>query len=245
MIQKTPKPFGFGVDLKSDEYNFNRMQDFNLNANLSRVLLQFVPFMFALCFHEYAHGWMAKRKGDNTAEIMGRLTLNPMAHADLIGTIVLPIMSIFFSFPFFGWAKPVPVNERNLKFPRQDMFWIALAGPLSNLLLAFLATLGMVFLPRLGVTSEGAAEMLKVFLVINLFLAVFNLIPFHPLDGAKVIARFLPVRANLALENSQQMTNMILIVLMFSGAFRYLAVPVYFMAEGLLSVAYHLSSLIA
>jgi Zn-dependent protease len=107
-----------------------------------KLALFYVPFLFALCFHEFAHGWIAKTRGDNTAELMGRLTLNPMAHADMIGTFALPIMAIVFSVPiFFGWAKPVPVNIRNLKNPRVDMFWIALAGPASNILLAVLGLL--------------------------------------------------------------------------------------------------------
>src|SRR6185436_15011255 len=102
-----------------------------------RVAIIYIPFLFALCFHEFAHGWVAKMRGDNTAEQLGRLTLNPIAHADLIGTFILPVSAIVFGIPiFFGWAKPVPVNIRNLKNIRTDMFWIALAGPASNIFLA-------------------------------------------------------------------------------------------------------------
>ena len=103
-----------------------------------RAMIFFVPFLFALCFHEYAHGWVAKLRGDNTAQTMGRLTMNPLVHMDLVGTLILPMMAILNPGMgiFFGWAKPVPVNERNLKNPRIDMFWIALAGPASNLFLA-------------------------------------------------------------------------------------------------------------
>src|SRR4051794_8394875 len=106
-------------------------QNINMVEKAFQAFEYFVPFLFALCFHEFAHGWVAKMRGDRTAEIMGRLTLNPLAHADMIGTVILPLASILTGIPFFGWAKPVPVDERNLKNPRIDMFWIAFAGPLS------------------------------------------------------------------------------------------------------------------
>src|SRR5580658_5489953 len=103
-----------------------------------RVVTGFIPFLFALCVHEYAHGFVANKLGDPTAKMMGRLTLNPMAHADPIGTVVLPVMAILFGAPFFGWAKPVPVNSRNLKHEKRDMCWIAAAGPGSNVIMAFI-----------------------------------------------------------------------------------------------------------
>ena len=210
-------------------------------ADIGRVLIHFVPFLFALCFHEYAHGWVAKRKGDRTAELMGRLTLNPVVHADLVGTVALPLMALFFHFPFFGWAKPVPVNERNLKNPKSDMFWIALAGPLSNILLAVVGTVVLVLSYRLGFASEGLVELLRVFLLINLFLAVFNMIPLHPLDGGKVLARFLPHQTNRWLEDNQQMSGMILIGLFALGVLKYLAIPVYFMADQLMAITINLT----
>jgi Zn-dependent protease len=110
------------------------MDNFDLIAFGARLGTWFVPFLFALCFHEYAHGVVAKHFGDNTAERMGRLSLNPVAHADPLGTWVLPILAILFASPFFfGWAKPVPVDSRNLKNPKRDLFWISLAGPASNI----------------------------------------------------------------------------------------------------------------
>lgn len=218
-----------------------------MSEMVSRVLVQFPPFLFALCFHEYAHGWVARRKGDRTAEIMGRLTLNPAAHADQIGTIILPILSFALGTNFFfGWAKPVPVNDRNLKDPRRDMFWIALAGPVSNLLLALISTFILVFIERFGGGGQIRffIEFFKTFLLINLFLAVFNMIPLHPLDGGKVLARFLPARVNEALESNHQATTMMLIVLMVSGAMAFLAIPVRMVAETLFFFAYSIAGLI-
>lgn len=198
----------------------------------TRAVIWFVPFLFALCFHEFAHGWVAKMRGDNTAEMMGRLTMNPLAHMDLIGTFVLPMMAIMFPTGFFfGWAKPVPVNERNLRNPRTDMFWVALAGPLSNVLLAIVATFLMWFFRNFFWTStyyQPVTAMLDIFVGINLFLAIFNAIPVHPLDGGKIIARFLPADINYKLEQNQHITSMVLLALFLMGGIRFLAIPVQF-----------------
>ncbi len=204
----------------------------------------FVPFLFALCFHEFAHGLVAKWRGDNTAQMMGRLTLNPVAHADPLGTWVLPILAIVFNSPFFfGWAKPVPVNERNLKRPRQDMFWVALAGPMSNIFLAFVGMFLLAFVfAKFGGSADGSAyrTLLDTFIMVNLFLAVFNLIPIHPLDGGKVLEPFLPASWNIWLEQNQGTLNMaLLIFLLLAG--RVLAVPVLILAgffrQGALNLA--------
>lgn len=223
------------------------MNQFDLMKLGADLGMFFVPFLFALCFHEYAHGLVAKWRGDNTAQMMGRLTMNPMAHADPLGTWILPIAAIALHSPFFfGWAKPVPVNERNLKRPRQDMFWVALAGPVSNLFLALVGTVLLAFVYayfRGQPSGDAFVRLLETFLIINMFLCVFNLIPIHPLDGGKVLAPFLPATWNMWLENNQGSLNMgLLIFLLLAG--KVLAVPVYFAAEHLRQVAISLAVVI-
>ncbi|MBX3021213.1 MAG: site-2 protease family protein [Bdellovibrionales bacterium] len=204
----------------------------------AKLAIYFIPFLFALCFHEFAHGYVAKMRGDRTAELSGRLSLNPMVHADPIGTWLLPILAIAFSSPFFfGWAKPVPVNSRNLMKPKWDMFWVALAGPMSNVFLALVATIGLgVALAYGSDPSGGLIKLLGVFLSVNLFLAVFNLIPIHPLDGGKVIEPFLPYSWNRWLEENQAALNMGLLLVIFMGG-PILAVPVHYVSEKLLYVS--------
>lgn len=214
----------------------NNLDVLEIGAKLG---LFFVPFLFALCFHEYAHGFIAKWKGDNTAELEGRLSLNPMVHADPLGTWVLPILAIVTGSPFFfGWAKPVPVNTRNLR-GKMDMFWVSLAGPASNVLLALVSTVVLGFsLAYLRDVDGGKAIpiMLKTFISINLFLAVFNLIPIHPLDGGKIVEPFLPARWNIWLMENQTMLNMgLLMFILLAGGI--LAVPVLMLSNGLFEIS--------
>lgn len=205
---------------------------------LRNVLMGFVPFLFALCFHEYAHGQVAKWLGDRTAERLGRLSMNPLVHADPLGTFVLPILSLISGSPlFFGWALPVPVDPRNLR-GRNGMFWVALAGPLSNVLLALLATVALGFAVVFIQSSAGEAValMLKTFIGINIALAVFNLIPLHPLDGGKVIEPFIPHSWNVwLLENQQTLNIALIVVLLFAG--NLLFFPVALIQWGLLKVS--------
>lgn len=191
-----------------------------------KIAIFFVPFLFALSFHEFAHAWMAARRGDNTATRLGRLNMNPLSHADPIGTFALPLAAIIFGWGvFFGWGKPVPVDERNFKNSKVDMFWVALAGPLSNILLALIGSFVLVAFNYYGNQlrlSPYILEMLKFFIQINAVLAVFNLIPVHPLDGGKVIARFLSPSANQWMEQNQMILSMGLMVLILSGAMPFI-----------------------
>ncbi len=219
------------------------MGDFNLIEVLGNLGIKYVPFLFALCFHEFAHAYVAKMKGDNTADMMGRLTMNPFVHADLLGTFILPIAGILAGVGgmnggggfIFGWAKPVPVNERNLRQPRTDMSWVAAAGPLSNLLLGFIATflyvLCGIFIQ--GDTASAVKAMLGNFIVINVLLCVFNLIPLHPLDGGKILARFIPREWNNFLEEHQNTLQILLIVFFVAGGFRFLQGPMLFLIAAL------------
>lgn len=221
------------------------MQEFNLVEVAFNVMKFFVPFLFALCFHEFAHGYVARLKGDRTAELMGRLTLNPLAHIDWMGTVVLPILAVVTHIPLFGWAKPVPVDSRNMKNPKNDMFWVALAGPMSNLLLALIGAVVMGFFLQRNYAAVVAGDkgpftlfdVIRMFILVNVFLAVFNLIPLHPLDGGKVVARFLPYTWNRKLEDFQQYTSMFLIVLFVSGGFRVISGPAMWVSQMLLSLA--------
>lgn len=204
-----------------------------------RVGVIFVPLLFALCFHEFSHGFVAKMLGDRTAEMQGRLSLNPFVHADMFGTWILPLGSILMGGNFlFAWAKPVPVSSRNLKHPRRDMFWIALAGPASNVLLAFVGTvaLGLIVGRQVGGYGGALSELMKSFVLVNVSLAIFNLIPVHPLDGGKVIAPFLSAGANTWLEQNQFQLSMGLLVL-FLVAGPIFAYPMIWAAQGLFSLS--------
>ena len=141
--------------------------------------------MFALSFHEFAHAWMASKCGDNTAARMGRLTLNPMAHLDVMGSLMILFVG-------FGWAKPVPVDPRNLRDPRKDMMKVAAAGPLSNLLLAMLAGMAWRLLGGINfLLDTNFPVLIFYFTQINIALAVFNLIPVSPLDGSQIFSGYL------------------------------------------------------
>lgn len=162
------------------------------------IVIGAVAVLYSIIIHEITHGYVARLLGDDTATVMGRLTLNPLAHIDIFGTIVLPLILLVLGLPVIGWAKPVPVNPSKMEQPRQDYFIVALAGPLANFFIALVFGLVMRF-----VGLPSAFESLFVFIVeINLVLMIFNLIPIPPLDGSKVLALFLPQRSYLILERS-------------------------------------------
>ncbi|MDI6740082.1 MAG: site-2 protease family protein [Candidatus Edwardsbacteria bacterium] len=160
-------------------------------SSILELILVIPAVLFAITIHEYAHGWVADKFGDPTARLMGRLTLNPLAHLDPIGALMLILVRI-------GWAKPVPVNPYNLKNPRRDMIWIALAGPVTNLAAAFVFGTIVRLIVSSGLDLGGMMTpvmMLLIFgVVIDVALAIFNFIPIPPLDGSKVLAGLLPAR---------------------------------------------------
>ncbi|NUM89807.1 MAG: site-2 protease family protein, partial [Bdellovibrionales bacterium] len=168
----------------------------NFGEIVQRISIFFPAFLIALVFHEFAHAWMANRYGDETAAWRGRLTLNPVAHMDPLGTVLFPLLSISMgSGVFFGWAKPVPIDPRNFRDYRGGLFWVAFAGPLSNIVLGFLSAvvyaLFRKYVPLDFAFHDALAAMLEVLVVINFALAVFNLIPLPPLDGSNMVLSFL------------------------------------------------------
>ncbi len=167
----------------------------DLAAILTTISIAAIPLIFAITVHEVAHGWVAKQFGDRTAEMLGRLTLNPVRHVDPIGTILVPgILLLTGSSFMFGWAKPVPVDPRNMRNPRGNMVIVTAAGPLSNLVMATIwAFIMMVNQDSVGgVTGEWIARMAQYGIVFNIMLAVFNMLPIPPLDGGQVLTNLLP-----------------------------------------------------
>jgi Zn-dependent protease len=152
-----------------------------------------IAFLLAITIHEAAHAWMADRLGDPTARLMGRLTLNPLAHIDLYGTVLFPLMLILLRFPIiFGWAKPVRYDPYNLANPRRDSALISLAGPLSNLALATTAAIVLRIISTPFSPFLFFSGFLSYLILINIALAIFNLLPIHPLDGGKILVGLLP-----------------------------------------------------
>lgn len=198
-------------------------------STIELICIWAVPVLLAITVHEASHGYVAKLFGDNTAAQQGRLTLNPINHIDPIGTVIIPIILLLSTSFVFGWAKPVPVVMRNLKNPIRDMAFVAAAGPLSNLLMA----LGWLMVLKMGVVLAGdqsryslyILEIGKAGIIINLLLGILNLIPIPPLDGSRVVASLLPNRLRLLYTRIEPYGFMILLGLMFAGAFKYLIGP--------------------
>ncbi len=189
---------------------------FDVAAWVQKLAVTIPVFLLALTIHEFAHGWVANRLGDPTARLNGRLTLNPLAHLDVFGTIAIILIN-------FGWAKPVPVDYRYLRNPRRDSILIALAGPISNLLLA--AATAFLFQaipwnawPKNTIwLAAPLYAMLRGSVYINVILAVFNLIPIPPLDGSRVVSGLLPLRQALAFSRLEPYGFLIIFFLFYSG----------------------------
>lgn len=214
----------------------------NFGEIIQRISIFFPAFLIALVFHEFAHAWMASRYGDETAAWRGRLTLNPLAHMDPLGTVVFPLISIGMSSGiFFGWAKPVPIDPRNFRDYRGGLFWVAFAGPLSNIVLGFASAvvyaLFRKYVPVDFSLHEALSSMLEVLVVINFALAVFNLIPIPPLDGSNMVLSFLNYENTRRFLAFQQYSFFLLLFLMMTGALSVVRYPIMILTNLALTVA--------
>jgi Zn-dependent protease len=212
--------------------------DFSL---IETIALYAVPVVFAITLHEAAHGYVARQFGDQTAWMLGRVTLNPIKHIDPVGTVLVPLAMLLLSKLaggggfLFGWAKPVPVNFGNLRNPKRDMLWVAAAGPAANLVMAF----AWAILLRISAsdgpwTSDGLNLMADAGVSINVLLMVLNLLPIPPLDGGRIAVSLLPNPAAASFARIEPYGFMIVIVLLASGMLNRLMAPLVFLVERVL-----------
>lgn len=211
------------------------------------IIFDIVAFLFAISVHESAHAWSASRLGDQTARMLGRITLNPLKHIDPVGTVLFPLIGALTGAPIFGWAKPTPVNLRELRNPRRDHMLIAAAGPASNFVVALLAVVLLLVAKRAipaGFAADNAAagtsvatgivELLYSFMLVNIILGVFNLIPIPPLDGSAILYGFLRGRAAQLYLELGRFSFLLLILLLWTSIPRMLFLPVLGLFQSLL-----------
>jgi Zn-dependent protease len=193
---------------------------------VQKITIWALPVLFAITLHEVAHGWVASLCGDKTARLYGRLTLNPLKHIDLVGTIIVPLVLLAVSNFIFGWAKPVPVNARNMRNPRTDMILVALGGPAANLLMAvFWAAIAKLSLYLSPWFSIPLSKMGMAGIQINIVLAVLNCLPVPPLDGGQALYHLLPPRMAWHYHRIEPYGFFILLILMLTNVLSYILLP--------------------
>jgi Zn-dependent protease len=202
-----------------------------VDITIAYSFISFAVLLFALTVHEAAHAWAADRLGDPTGRRAGRLSLNPLAHADLVGTLLLPLVAIVRGVPVIGWAKPVPVDARRLRRPRRDALLVAAAGPVSHLAIALAAASALAILPVSPQTlgepnlSVPVAAFLTRAMRLNVLLALFHLLPIPPLDGGTMLAALLPASVAASFDRLRPYGFVLLGVLVLVGGFDAIAVP--------------------
>lgn len=204
-----------------------------INNVIQQIAIMAPPFLLAITFHEFSHGYVAYRLGDPTAYNAGRLTMNPLKHLDPLGVLAFIIMKI-------GWAKPVPVNAAYFKNPVKDMMWVAIAGPASNLILAIVSSIVAKLLIQFGALLPSAIlwpllNMVAISIWINLVLAFFNLIPIPPLDGSRILSGMLPTEAAIFFYKMERFGFIILLGLFYTGIIPKLIMPITNFAHSLIT----------